>query len=159
MSLLGWHPPHLMYNTDTQYLGDQHWQQCWFFRFFFYFVSICLTVSLCLYICLQSQVFENSQLLTSSFIYVSLVSGLELKTWRLRMYQNAQKFFRKIRGRHWCQGLGQNSVCSNNQHLLVLLDMCVVWWFCEIFVFCLSSHLPLFLPGCEQLYYSTTAVL
>ena len=130
-----------------------------FLDFFFYFVSICLTVSRCLYICLQSQVFEGSQLLTSPFIYVSLVSALELKTCRLRMYQNAQEFFRKIRGWHYVQGLGQNSVCSNNQHLLVLLDMCVVWWFCEMFVFCLSSHLSLFLPGCEQLHYSTTTVL
>ena len=37
MSPLGWHPPHLVDNTDTHYLGDQHWQQCWFFRFFFLF--------------------------------------------------------------------------------------------------------------------------
>ena len=93
-------------------------------------MSICLTVSLYLYICLQFEVFENSQLLTSSFIYVSLVSGLELKTWQLCMYQNASEFFRKIRGRHYCQGLGQKSVCSNNKYLLVLLDMCsmVVLW-------------------------------
>ena len=25
MSLLGWHPLHLMDNTDTLYLGDQYW--------------------------------------------------------------------------------------------------------------------------------------
>ena len=56
-------------------------------------------------------------------------------------------------------GLGQNSLCSNNQHLLVLLDVCIVWWFCEIFVFCPSSHLLLLLAGCEQLHYSATAVL
>ena len=24
MSFLGWHPPHLMDNTDTLYLGDLH---------------------------------------------------------------------------------------------------------------------------------------
>ena len=68
MSAWGWYPPHLVDNTDTQYLRDQHWQQCSVFRFFFYFLSICLSVSLSVYICLQSQVFENSQLLTSSFI-------------------------------------------------------------------------------------------
>ena len=79
MNPLGWHPPHLVDNTDIQYLGDQHWQQCWQFRFSFFFVSICFSVSLCLYICLQSHVFENSQLLTSSFISMSLVWGLELK--------------------------------------------------------------------------------
>ena len=28
----------------------------------------------------------------------------------------------------------------------------VVWWFIEMFVFFLSSHLSLFPPGCEQLH-------
>ena len=42
------------------------------------FFILCLSVSLCLCICLQYQVLENLQLLTSSFIYGSLVSGLEL---------------------------------------------------------------------------------
>ena len=27
MRFLGWHPPHLMDNTDTLYLEDQYWQQ------------------------------------------------------------------------------------------------------------------------------------
>ena len=54
MSPLGWHPPHLVDNKDTQYLGDQHCYQCWFFRFFFFFcillfvhvsVSLCVCVS------------------------------------------------------------------------------------------------------------------
>ena len=48
MSHLGWHPPHLVDNTDTQYLGDQHWQQCWFFRFFSILCpSVCLSVCVC----------------------------------------------------------------------------------------------------------------
>ena len=44
-----WHPPNLVNNTDTQYLGDQHWQQCWFVRFFFFLVSIyfCMCQSVC----------------------------------------------------------------------------------------------------------------
>ena len=103
---LRWHPPHLVHNTNTQYLGNQHWHQCWFFRFFFYFVSICLSVSLCLYICLQSQVFENSQLLTSSFIYVSLVSGLELKTWRLRNLSECVGILPKNQGEALVSGFG-----------------------------------------------------
>ena len=107
MSALGWHLPHLVDNIDTQYLGDQHWLQCWFFTFFFILCpSVCLCVSL--WVCTSVQ--------------------------------------------------GQNSLCSNNQQLLALLDLCVVWWFCEIFAFCLPSHLLLFLPGCKQLHYSTTAV-
>ena len=75
------------------------------------------------------------------------------------MYQNASELIRKIRGKHYCQCLGQNSICRNNQHLVVLLDICVVWWFCEMFVFCLSSHLSLFLSGCEQLHYNKATVL
>ena len=49
-------------------------------------------------------------------------------------------------------GLDQNSLFSNSQHLLVSLDLCV-WWFCEMFVFCLSSLLSVFLPGCEELHW------
>ena len=46
--------------------------------------------------------------------------------------------------------MSQKSFFSNNQHLLGLLDLCVVWWFGEMFVFCLSSLLYVFLPSCEQ---------
>ena len=39
-----------MYNTYTQYIGDQHWQQCWFFRFFSilcpsFWLSVCVCTS------------------------------------------------------------------------------------------------------------------
>ena len=40
MNLLGWHPPHLMDNTDTLYLGDQYW--C-----FFMFISLPIYPSVC----------------------------------------------------------------------------------------------------------------
>ena len=50
-------------------------------------------------------------------------------------------------------GLDQNSLFSKNQTLLVLLDLCVKWWSCEKFVFCLSSLLSVFLYGCEKLHW------
>ena len=28
------------------------------------------------------------------------------------------------------------------------------WWFCDTFGFCLSSHLFVFQPGCEQLHWN-----
>ena len=110
---LGRHPPHLVGNTELSFWGTSIDNSVGVLDFFFFFVSICLSMCQSVGLCI-----------------CTLVSGL-----------------------------GQNNLCRNNQHLLVLLDLCVVWWFCEIFVFCLSSHLLLFLPGCEQLHYSTTAVL
>ena len=54
MNPSGWHPPHLVDNTDTLYLGDQHWQQqCWFFRFLlfgvhlFVYMLVSVSVRLC----------------------------------------------------------------------------------------------------------------
>ena len=49
---LRWHPPHLMYNTDTQYLGGQHLQQCRFFIFFSICCRcFCLSVCVCTFVC------------------------------------------------------------------------------------------------------------
>ena len=42
-SPLGWHHSHLVGNTDTQYLGDQQWQQCWCFRFCLVHLSVCVS--------------------------------------------------------------------------------------------------------------------
>ena len=69
MSPLGWHPPHLVDNTDTLPLGDQHWQQAVLF-FFFRFLLFCVhqfayvSVSLCAcgFVCNPSLVFKNSLL-------------------------------------------------------------------------------------------------
>ena len=45
MRFLGWHPPHLMDNTDTLYLEDQYWQQPVLLLLdFYYFVFISLPV-------------------------------------------------------------------------------------------------------------------
>ena len=58
MSPLGWHLPHLVDNTDTLYLGDQHWQTD--FVVFFRFLHFCVhkftnaSVILCLWVYLQS---------------------------------------------------------------------------------------------------------
>ena len=68
MSPLGWHPPNVVNNTDTLYLGDQHWQQTMFF--FFRFLLFCVhqfayaSVSLCIcvFVCNPSLVFKNSLL-------------------------------------------------------------------------------------------------
>ena len=117
MSPLGWHPPHLVDNTDTQYLGDQHWQQCWCFRFSFFFVSICL--SMCHSVCVSLHLFRiNLKFLKThnywlaQLLYASLVSGLELKTCRMhiKMLRNSSK---KSWERYYCQGLGQNSLFTN----------------------------------------------
>ena len=51
---LGSHPPHVVDNTDTLYLGDQHWQQTvlGFFRFLLFcihqfgYVSVNVSVDL-----------------------------------------------------------------------------------------------------------------
>ena len=50
MSPLGWHPPHLVNHTDTQYLGDQHWQQTvlvFLDFYFFVFISLPMCQSVC----------------------------------------------------------------------------------------------------------------
>ena len=55
MAPLGWHPPYLVGNAGTLYLGDQHWQQrvLVFFRFLifcvylFFYVPVCVSVRLC----------------------------------------------------------------------------------------------------------------
>ena len=33
------------------------------------------------------------------------------------------------------------------------MDLCVVCWLCEVFVFCLSSHLSFFLSGCKEVHW------
>ena len=40
------------------------------------------------------------------------------------MFRN---FSKKSGERYWFQDLGQNSLFSNSQHVLILLDLCVVW--------------------------------
>ena len=42
----------------------------------------------------------------------------------IKMFRN---FSKKSGGTYWFQDLGQNSLFSNNQHVLILLDLCVVW--------------------------------
>ena len=44
MSPLGWHPPHLVANTDTRYLGDQHGQKCWVFLEIYFLFCVYLFV-------------------------------------------------------------------------------------------------------------------
>ena len=54
------------------------------------------------------------------------------------MFRNISK---KSGGRYWFQDLDQKRLSINNQHLLILLDLCSIVWFCEMFLFCLFSHL------------------
>ena len=151
MSCLGWHPSHLVDNTDTQYLGDQHWQQCWCFRFSFFFVSICL--SMCQSVCVSVHLFRINLRFSkpdnywlAQLLNVSLVSWLELKSniMHVKMLRNSSK---KSWGRHYCHGLGQNSLFSNlncyccydyyvsNSATRVVLSF---WWLTKIIfqVFC-----------------------
>ena len=46
MNPLGWHPPYVVGNTDTTYLGEQHWQQCSFIRFLYCIATIELWMKL-----------------------------------------------------------------------------------------------------------------
>ena len=117
MNLIRWHPPHLVDKTDTQYLGDQHWQQCWCFRFSFFFVSICL--SMYQSVCVSVHLFRiNLKFLIThnywqaQYLSVSLVSGLELRKCRMhiKMLRNSSKISCE---RHQCQGFGQNNLFNN----------------------------------------------
>ena len=107
MSPLGWHRLHLVDNTDTQYLGDQNWQECWGFRLCFFSVSICL--SMCQSVCVSVHHFKiNLKFLkTHSYwlaqlLHVSLVLGLELKICRMH-----------IMGEVLLSGFGTKSLFSN----------------------------------------------
>ena len=90
MSAWGWHPPHLVDNADTQYLGDHHWQQCSCFRFTVSFASICL--SMCQSVCVSVHLFrinlkffKTHNYWLAQLLYVSLFPGLELKTSRMHI--------------------------------------------------------------------------
>ena len=80
----------------------------------------------CVYLCLCQSVGVSVHLFRNNLkflkirncwlaqlLYVSLVSALELKTCRMhiRMLRNSSK--KKSWGRHYCQGLGRNSVFSS----------------------------------------------
>ena len=57
------------------------------------------------------------------------------------MFRN---FPKKSGGRYWLQDLGQKSLFSNNQHVLILLDLCVVWCGSAKCPFSVSSVISLF---------------
>ena len=106
MSPLGWHPPCLVDNTDTQYPGDHHWHQCWFFRFFSFFVSVCLYMFqlVCVFVCIFTinlKFLKTHNYWLVQLVYVSLDSGLELKKWKLCI-----KTFRKFPKKSWGGGGG-----------------------------------------------------
>ena len=109
MSPLGWHPPYLVDNTDTQYPGDHHWHQCWFFRFFSFFVSVCLYMFqlVCVFVCIFTinlKFLKTHNYWLVQLVYVSLDSGLELKKWKLCI-----KTFRKFPKKSW--GGGEGDLC------------------------------------------------
>ena len=117
MSPFGWHHPHLKDNKDTQYLVDHNWQQCWCFRFSFFFESICL--SMCQSVCVSVHLFrinlkffKTHNYWLAQLLHLSLVSEIELKTCRMytKMHKNSSK---KSWVRHYCQSLGQNNLFSN----------------------------------------------
>ena len=94
MNPLGWDPPHLMDDTDTQYLGDQHWQKCWLFVLFF----LSIYLSMCQSVCVSVHLFTiNFKFLTThnywlaQLFYMSLDSGLELKNFKLQVENTKQQ--------------------------------------------------------------------
>ena len=62
---LKWHLPHLVDNTNTFYLGDQHWQQTVlvYFKFLIFCANqvayVSISQSVCASVCNPSQVFKN----------------------------------------------------------------------------------------------------
>ena len=52
MNPLRWHPPHLLDNTDTLYLRDQHWQQTVLVFLDFYFFLF-TSLPICQLVCVS----------------------------------------------------------------------------------------------------------
>ena len=149
MSPLGWHPPYLVDNTDTQYLGDQHWQQCWLFRFFaFLCPSVCLCVNqyvwlLVFTIHLRFLKIQNYWLAQLVYVRFEFMAWVKM---HIKMFRN---FPKKSGGRYWFQNLGQKNQQSTPACFIRPVYSMV--WFCEMFLFCLFSHVFVLLFGCEQL--------
>ena len=98
MSPLGWHPSHIVDDTDTQYLGDQDWQQFRFFRVFFFFLSTCLSLyqSVCVSVHLFTinlEFLKTHNYWLAQLVYMTLVSGLELKNCKMpnKILKNSSK--------------------------------------------------------------------
>ena len=134
-----------MDNTDTQYLGDQHWQQCWCFRFSFLFVSICL--SMCQSVCVSVHLFRiNLKFLKThnywlaQLLHVSLVSGLELKMCRMHI-----KMIRNSSQIPW--GLALVSGFGTKQPLQQLKFLLLLWLLCQQFCDKISGKILLINPN------------
>ena len=74
---LGRHPPHLVGNTELSFWGTSIDNSVGVLDFFFFFVSICL--SMCQLLCVSVHLFT----FTLKFLNVSLVPGLGFKKCRL----------------------------------------------------------------------------
>ena len=80
-----------------QYLGDQHWHQCWFFRFFFLFlcppVHVLVSLCVCVPFCNNLKFSKAHNYWFVQLVYVNLNSGLELKKCKLciKMFRNFSK--------------------------------------------------------------------
>ena len=127
MSPLGWHPPHLVDNTNTQYLGDQHWQWCWCFRFSF---LVCICLSICQSVCVSVHLItiilkflKTYNYYLAQLVYVSLVSGRELRQCKLyiKMLRNSSK---KIMGEALLSGFGTKQPLSQLKFLFLLWLLC-----------------------------------
>ena len=153
MSSLGWYSPYLVNNTDTQYLGAQHWQQCWFFRIFFFFflcpsVCLCVNQSVWLYVfTIHLKFLKTHNYWLAQLVYVSFEFKAKVKM-HIKMLRN---FPKKSEGRYWFQDLGQKNQQSTPAYFIG--SMCSMMWFCEMFLFRLFSHLFVFLSGCEKLHW------
>ena len=59
----------------------------------------------------------------AQLVYVSFEFRARIKM-HIKMFKN---FSKQSRGKYWLQDLSQNSLFINNQHVLILLNLCVVW--------------------------------
>ena len=85
-SPLGWHPPHVLDNTDTQcwislvlYLEDQHWQQT-VLVFLDFYVFVLINLPMCQSVCVSLGLFAvHLKFLKTCYDEVS--SDLSVKKW------------------------------------------------------------------------------
>ena len=120
MSPLGWYPPHVVDNTDIQYLGGWHWQQCWFFRFLFVVIYLCMCQSVCMserLFTINLKFLKTHNCWLAQLVYVSLVAGLEFKKCKLDIKMLRNSFKKSVEGvsvRVWVKTACFFSMAVNN---------------------------------------------
>ena len=95
-----------------------------FFSFFWPSVYLCVSQSVWLYVfTIHLKFLKTHNYWLAQLVYISFEFRARIKM-HIKMFRN---FSKKSGERYWFQDLGQNSLFSNSQHVLILLDLCVVW--------------------------------